>query len=345
MTHELQPEDSGTGKAAQAVFARIAACLDGSELSERVIPYAITIAQAVGAPVTFLRVIEALPPEQSPSDPVEWDFRRVEAADYLDELVRRCPPNVRVEAKLLEGSAAEQICLWADQHDVDLTVIASHGIGGATGWRVASTAHKLIERIPGSVLVLPVTPAVRTVPEHYQRVLVPLDGSVRAESVLPLAAELAAAAAAELLIAHVVPCPHLTQAGPLETADLDLRERIMHRNETVARAYLDRLRARWSAHGHVPRVILLRDDDVRSRLGRLIEDEDVHLVVLSSHGQSGRMNVSCGSVTADLLIHSSAPLLIVRPRVVHRASTQQAVDAASVRRATDAPRLPQQAVP
>jgi nucleotide-binding universal stress UspA family protein len=194
------------------------------------------------------------------------------------------------------------------------------------------------------VLVVPVTPAERVVPERYQRVLVPVDGSSRAESVLPLAAQLATTAAAELLIAHVVPGPHLTQTRPLETADLDLRARILQRNEMVAREYLDRLRARWSSPGHAVRVILLRNGDVRARLERLIPEEDVHLVVLSSHGESGRIDVSCGSVTADLLIHSSAPLLIVRPRVVHGHSVHHATDTIGERQA-DAPRLPQQAGP
>jgi len=119
----------------------------------------------------------------------------------------------------------------------------------------------------------------------------------------------------------------------------------MLRNESVARKYLDRLRARLSSTGQRARVILLRDGDVRSRLERLIDDEDVHLVVMSSHGQGGRIDVSCGSVTADLLIQSSAPLLIVRPRVVHPHSAYYAAEASGVRRAADRPRLPQQAVP
>ena len=53
---------------------------------------------------------------------------------------------------------------------------------------------------------------------------------------------------------------------------------------------------------------------MRTRLEHLVEEEAVDLIVLSSHGHSGRASVPYGSVTADLVLHCSVPLLIVRPR-------------------------------
>jgi nucleotide-binding universal stress UspA family protein len=141
-----------------------------------------------------------------------------------------------------------------------------------------------------------------------------VDGSARAESAVPLAARVAASAAAELLIAHVVPGPGLTQIGPPDAEDVELAERIAQRNLRVATAYLDRLRARFAATGPAARTMVLRDGDVRTRLERLVEDEAVDLVVLSSHGHTGRAGVPYGSVTADLILQSSVPTLIVRPR-------------------------------
>jgi nucleotide-binding universal stress UspA family protein len=61
----------------------------------------------------------------------------------------------------------------------------------------------------------------------------------------------------------------------------------------------------------------VRDGDVRTRLESLILEEAVDLVVLSSHGHSGRATVPYGSVTADLVLNSPAPLLIVRPSATH----------------------------
>ena len=202
-------------------------------------------------------------------------------------------------------------------------------------WPLART---LLDQMPGSVLIVHAPVAIHTSVGRYRRLLVPVDGSSRAESAVPLAARIAASAAAELLVAHVVPAPGLTEIGPPDAEDIDLQDRITRRNERVAMAYLDRLRARLATIGSPPRTIVVRDGDVRTSLERLVEDESVDLVVLSSHGHTGRAGVPYGSVTADLVLHSSVPLLIVRPRTT-RTHTQRVMAKASL-----AGRLPHQAV-
>jgi nucleotide-binding universal stress UspA family protein len=144
-------------------------------------------------------------------------------------------------------------------------------------------------------------------------VLVPVDGSPRAENVLPLAKRIARAQGAELLLAHVIPVPELTEIGPLDAEDLELRERLVRRNERVAGEYLDRLRARLADSDVSVRALVLRGGDPRNRLARLVLDEAVDLVVLSAHGRSARSDVPLGSVTAHLVAHAEAPLLILRP--------------------------------
>lgn len=294
-------------------FHRIAVCLDGSELGERVIPHALGIARALGSPVTLLRVLEGRAVGDSPPDPLEWDIRRKEARDYLDQCAeehRRA--DVAIDAALIEGHPAEQICLWAAHHKADLTVLCSHGGRGRTEWSLASTARKLVERVSGSLLLVPAAATAVSGVAQYRRILVPLDGSPRAESIIPLAMQLAAGTDGEVLLAHIVPIPELTEIGMLDPEDLELRERLVQRNQRVAHEYLDRLRARLTTAGVSSRAIVLRGEDVRSHLTRLISDEAVDVVVLSAHGRSGRCDLPCGSVTAHLIAHVSTPLLIVR---------------------------------
>lgn len=296
-------------------FRRIAVCLDGSELGERILPHALAVAQSFGTPVTFLRVLEGRPVGDAPPDPLEWDIRRREARDYLEQLAEECrSAGAAIDVELIEGHPAEQICLWAEHHEADLTVLCSHGVSGRTEWSLASTARKLVERAPGSLLLVPAAAAAVSGVAQYRRILVPLDGSSRAESVIPLATRLVAAQGAEVILAHIVPIPELTEIGLLDAEDIELRERLVQRNERVAHEYLDRLRARGTAEGLSLRVIALRGGDVRNRLASLISDEEVDLVVLSAHGRGGHGDVPCGSVTTHLLAHASTPLLIVRPR-------------------------------
>jgi nucleotide-binding universal stress UspA family protein len=228
-----RPDDERRHEAnpVQREFHRIAACLDGSELAERVLPHARAVASALGSRLSLLRVIETGGTGAAPLDPLEWDILRGDAREYLERLVgAREERTEGVEAEVIEGSAAEQICAWTEHHGADLTVVASHGTRGRTDWGIASTARKLLDRLPGSILLVPAAPEPSGPVAHYRCLLAPLDGSARAESVLPLAVQLAKAQGAELLLAHVVPVPELTEIGPLDADDLELRERLVQRN-------------------------------------------------------------------------------------------------------------------
>jgi len=250
-----------------APFRRIAVCVDGSEMGDTVVRHAAVLAAAFGAPLTILRVLEtASNGDTTPPDPLDWGVRQREARAYLDRLVSLARHrDIDVRAELIQGRAAEQICSWALQHGADLTVLASHGKHGRSEWELSSTARKLVDGVPGSLLLIPAdgdrgdVSAVR-----YRRIMVPLDGSVRAESALPIATRLAIAHEADLLIAHVTPAPELTKVGPLTAQDLDLEQRVIARNERVARSYLDQVRARVSEAGIAARTVISRGGDAES---------------------------------------------------------------------------------
>ncbi len=315
---------------------RIAVFLDGSTFGEGLIPHAAALARATCGSLTLVQVLEA-PPCGSKSDPVDWEMRRSEASQHLQRLAaKRGEPGDFLEAELVEGQPAEQLCRWVSQHDVDVAVLSTHGSGGRTVWMLASTARKLVEGMPCSFLLVPA--AAGQGPEvHYRRILVPLDGSARAESVLPLAARVAAAEGAELLLAHVVPVPELTEIGPPTDEDEALCARLIDRNERVAAAYLDRLRTRLNADDTTVRTVLVRDGDARTRLLGLIADEGTDLVVLSSHGHGGRLEAPCGSVADYLVAHASRPLLIMRDPAVVRRARQAASHAATSPAASSQP--------
>lgn len=294
---------------------RIVACLDRSRLSQRVAQHALAIASALGTPITLLQVLEAGPAGATRADPLEWDIRRYEARCSLEPLAARlCGDTCSTDAEIVEGHAAEQICLWAADHAVELVVVGAHGEGRLTDDGLGNTARNVLDRVRGSVLLVPAADnsAAAGHEVRYRRLLVPVDGSSRAESVLPCAIRLAEAAQAELLIACAIPVPELIEPGPLEPDDIELRERVVRRNERVAKEYLARLRRRVADSGIRVRTMVLRDGDVRSRLARLVAEENVDLVILSAHGHSGRTDAPYGSVTAHLIAHSAVPLLIVR---------------------------------
>lgn len=293
-------------------LGRMVVCLDGSELGECILPHALAVARSLGGSLTLLRVVEGRTLAGAPPDPLAWEIHRRESQRYLERKAASSDADLPIETELIEGRAAEEICLWARQHDAALTVLCSHGTSGESDWGLASTARKLVERAPGSVLLVPAGAVAQGPVARYQRVLVPVDGSARAERAVQLAKRLADVQGAELILAHVVPVPQLTQTGPLDAEALELRERLARRNERVANDYLDRLRARLASGDGQVRCMALHGGDPRSRLEQLIAEEGVDFVVLSARGHTGGPELGLGSVAAYLAAHATTPLLIVR---------------------------------
>src|ERR1035437_563336 len=292
---------------------RIAACVDTSVMGRKVIAHATAVAKALGAELTLIHVLETRSVGEIPPDPVEWEIRRREAWNSVERIVGERDYSVKAQVQVIEGQPAEQIGLWARDHNVDLTVLCTHGENHSTGGDLGNTVRKVLDHATGSLLLVPYSVADTDV-VHYRRILVPLDGSSRAESAVPLAVRLAQAHQGEVVLLHVVPVPELTEVGPLEAEALDLRERLVRRNERVAHEYLDRIRGHVADQGIAVRGLVLRDGDVRRRLARSVVDEAADLVVLSSHGRSGHADVPHGSIAAYQMAHSTTPLLIVRHR-------------------------------
>jgi len=295
-----------------AAPCRIAACIDTSAMGRKVIAHAAAIAKALGAKLTLMRVLETRSAGGMPPDPVEWEIRRREAWEAMERIVAEQGYSAqRVKAQVVEGQPAEQISLWVRDHDVDLTVLCTHGEDHATTADLGQTVRSVLDHAAGSLLLVPHSVADAGV-VTYRRILVPLDGSSRAESAVPLAVRLARAQQGEVVLVHVVPIPELTEVGPPEAEALELRDLLVRRNERVAQEYLDRIRGQVAGQGIAVRSLVLRGGDVRRRLARSIVDEAADLVVLSSHGRSGHTDVPHGSIAAYQIAHPTTPLLIVR---------------------------------
>src|SRR5690606_11819347 len=146
--------------------------------------------------------------------PLDWHLRKAEARAYLQQISQAwAEAGVKAAPILIEGPPAERIIEFANQDHTDLIVLSSHGRSGLSEWNVSSTALKVILRAGRSVMIIRAYQADDTwatsEPADYSRILVPLDGSRRAEGVLPFATRLASRHSAELLLAHVVPQPYM----------------------------------------------------------------------------------------------------------------------------------------
>jgi nucleotide-binding universal stress UspA family protein len=304
----------------------ILAYVDG-KMAEKVVPHAIALSNALGAPVTLLDVLSVPQRLETPADPVVWSIKRRKASDALKRIAKNQKSALfDLSVAVAEGRLADQICRCARENKADLTILGILVNKAGSEWGYEDIAHKLVERISGDLLLIPSSLPVNAY-VTYGRILVALDGSYRAESVLPLALRIAKANDAELVLAHVIPATELTETGPLEAEDHLLLESVAQRNERVARNYLERIRLRVMQLGLSTRSIVLRAGDVRSSLAKLVDDQHIDLLVMTSHGHTGRMDCSCGSVASYMLSHTTAPLLLaLRPPLPNQSKNIRGIE-------------------
>lgn len=293
---------------------RLLACLDDSTTSQAIIEQALAIANALDFSVAAARVLESPHHPAAPADPLEWQVRRRDSLSRLDHVLKMAARGrLAIERILLAGPAANELTDWAGDNGATLMALGTSE-RETSEFGLGSTARQVLERATASLLLVPKMSKGRL---PYRRLLLPLDGSCRAESVLPVAIRLARAYRAEIVLAHVVSPLEAIGVGPSEAATHDLCHRLANYNEQCARDYLDTLEARLWKERLPVRVVISTDGDPRTELRRLALELQADIIIVSAHGRNGMPDVPCGKVTDYLATHAPVPLLIVRPNFEH----------------------------
>lgn len=292
------------------MFKKIFVPLDGSDLAEGILPHVGAMAAAFDACVTLLHVSEA--PAQTAVDPLNWHMHKAEAEAYLRERVRQLrQAGLTVDSHLLHGPAAERIVEYAGQQQADLIILSSHGQGGLSEWNVSHIAQKVLQRGVTSILLVPAEHTRHTLAREigYRRILIPLDGSRRAECVLPAARVLGRQEPAKLLLAHVTARPVLFNRLPATEAETAAMEWLIDHNRARASDYFEELAPRITADVETALPV---GDSVALALHQLVREEAVDLVLLSAHGRTAQSQWPYGSVPGNFIANGSVPLLIVQ---------------------------------
>lgn len=295
------------------MFDSILVPLDRSVLAECVLPHAIALARAFDSQLTVLHVLSGAdgPDRLRAVDPLEWTLRQAEAESYLQGVCARLKEaGVQCDAQVSAGDAAELIVSFAYDHDIPLIIMASHGQSGLSGWNVSSVVQKVVMRTRASLMVVRAyeTPPADTDTLQYRRILVPLDGSARAESILPLATVLARIPETRVLMVHAVQRPAIPRRTPPSQEDMELADRLVERNRVEAENYLETVRLQLPLTAVETQLLVA--NQVASALHEVVNQQRVDLVLLSAHGYSGETHWPHGGVVASFLAYGSCPLLI-----------------------------------
>lgn len=299
------------------MFRKFMVPLDGSELAERALPYAIRLAHAGQGRIILVRV--ALAPPPMTIDGAGWERDQREAINvaerYLATIAVSLADQVPVETVVPYGRPAAQILDQVRQLEADGVVMATHGRTGLAHLLYGSVAEAVLAESEVPVFLVharPGQPAEPAFDLRAGRLLVPLDGSTFAEAAVELAFDFLGPAG-ELVLATVAEAPdHILQ---------DKRGRVLAYIDQEAE---DRTRGAQTYLEDVARRLRQKDCDIHVSVDVRIGEPDIgiitaamernaDLIVMATHGRTGLSRITMGSVAGNVLRKGNTPLLLVRP--------------------------------
>ena len=304
------------------MYKRMLVPLDGSELAEVVFPYAKELAARLDLDVILLHVYS---PEERELIPMHQSY-----VERAAEIIRRESEEVRektgiqpggkaLEARgeLAVGHPAEEILRYADGNDIDVILMATHGRSGVRRWAMGSVADKVLRASGVPVWLVRAGIPEEIVYDKWPRrtILVPLDGSELAESVLSHVEAVAKQRGAELVDVVL-----LTVCEPLFFPS-DYPPAIPLTGERLAEQYLAGVEKRFKNVGLKVRSEVLVGEPLAGKPADEIVDyanrNHFNLIVIATHGRSGISRWAYGSVAEKVLLGVSSPIFLVRPVKLH----------------------------
>jgi nucleotide-binding universal stress UspA family protein len=299
------------------MYTRILIPLDGSKTAEKVLPYARFLAGQLKLPVELLAVVDIAEMATHIS---------AEKARYLDTMIEDTVgisqhylrgiagtfPGTDTKCTVERGAAEQVIIERAAKDKATLVTMATHGRSGINRWLLGSITEKVLRGATNPLLLIRATDEARTDGEAtVKSVVVPLDGSELAESLLPTVADLAKKLNLEVVLFRAYNIPYNAYASAEGYAAIDYEDLLVSMREEAV-SYLETKVEAVKKMG-VDKVSYVAKEgfaaDEIMATGRKTPD---NLIAMCTHGRSGVRRWMLGSVTETVVRHSGDPVLVIR---------------------------------
>ena len=305
---------------------------DGSGFDREAIRVALRMAERSGAKIRLVRVLATGSffgmAAATEGTAVAAEIVRSERDTALGELYAlaaecRVTSTADLTVDLHTGPVADVLEGYARRHDVDLIVISTHGRSGLSRLTLGSVTDSLIRHTTIPVLVVkpPTSYLNPQINEAFRHIVVPLDGSMLAEQILPRVMALATIEDAEITLLNVlIPRSH-SQKDIVDPSlpwwDKDI---------SVARQYLFGIAAKLRRNGIPVTTDIVIGENVPNTIGDFASRERADLIAIATHGRGGLARLIHGSV-ADAVMHSARmSMLVLKPDNVAETETSRSVD-------------------
>jgi nucleotide-binding universal stress UspA family protein len=302
------------------MYSRILVTLDGSEVAELALGHAKELALKLDLEVVLLHVCEPDGRQQVAMREVYMErvaerMRRGLQMTESNDRQQDQPPSISVLTSIEEGNPAEQIVQYAETNAIDVVVMATHGYSGIKRWRLGSVADKVLRASSIPIWLVRAQDSGEATGDAWpgRRVLVPLDGSELAESVLPHVQALAKQKDAEpvevVLVGVCEPMLLPSYYPPDIPLNWDHHVTLCKRSSGE---YLNKVAKKLKDAGADARVEVLLGKAADAIID-FANEQAPSVIAIATHGRSGVSKWTFGSVAERVLRGVSGPVFLVRP--------------------------------
>ena len=280
---------------------------DFSACAESAFSHAAHLAAGFGAELHVLNV--AVPYEADPNNPMaHYPLHKEDLLTWTDANMGEGQTGLHVvHAQMRVVSPAMGILSYADEHDIDLIVMGTHGRRGLDRLFIGSVAEEVVRLATCPVFTVRARPRPAATPvETVHRILVPIDYSDSSELSITYARELAATYHARIDLLHVIQEAVLPTTYGVEPVAVAVPEVVERAREALADLAAHVPGAPVPAGVHV--LIGNPARDIVTFAGEIGAD----LVVIATHGLTGIRRLLIGSVTEKVVRMSPCPVFTVK---------------------------------
>jgi nucleotide-binding universal stress UspA family protein len=224
---------------------------------------------------------------------------------------------IKATAVMVSGRAHEGIVEYSESVDSDFILMATHGRSGLNRWVLGSVALKVLRKTNRPVWLIKNGASVNC-DWTKTDVIVPLDESVASESILPFVGDFVRAWGAgdtRIILTNVCREPIIPSDFTDEMRDIwrDKEAREAEISTSNAQQYLDKIKVNLTEQGqNVTTKVLIGKP--AEEIVNLASNNPFSIIVMSTHGQSGKDKWVYGSTTERVIVGAPCPVLLLKPK-------------------------------
>lgn len=297
------------------MYSKMLIPLDGSKTSERVLPFARSLAATLKLPIELLEVVDiAAATAHIVADKARYlDTIIAEgenaSREHLEEVAATFP-GARVTCKVIRGRPADVIIERAEAEAGTLIAMATHGRSGINRWMMGSVAEKVLRGTKAPLFLVRANgEAGAGAAAAMKSIVVPLDGSELAESVLPAACEVASKLDLEIILCRAFELAATAYYGSEDY--LPKYDEMLRDMKEDVEGYLKKKTEELKASGLTRVSWVALEGGGAEEIVRYANNHHDALLAMCTHGRSGVKRWALGSVTEKVVRHAAEPVLVV----------------------------------